>query len=115
MSKSIKTNVKKIVKNSVAIPAEAAATTLEVAADATSLATDAVRGTVPFAKQVSNTVGGFVYGLFNSNIEPVVAEKMYKNLNLDQIMTAIEQGAVKAGQDFAKSWDEDDKPVTADK
>ena len=62
MTKSIMTNVKTVTRNSVSIPVEAAATTLEVASDVSDLALSTVRGAIPTTKRLGNIVGMFAKG-----------------------------------------------------
>jgi hypothetical protein len=76
MSKSIKTNVKTITRNSVSIPAEAAATTFEVASDISDLALNTVRGAIPTTKHLGNILGMFVTGMFYSDLDEQEAKKL---------------------------------------
>jgi hypothetical protein len=116
MSKSIKTNVKNITRNSVSIPAEAAATNLEVASDISDLALSTVRGAIPTTKRLGSIVGMFVTGMFNSELDEQEAKKLYKETTLERVFTKIEEASLKAGQDLVRVWGEDDEPKnTADK
>lgn len=108
MSKSIKSNVKTVTRNSVSIPVEAAATTLEVASDVSNLALGTIRGAVPTTKRLGNIVGMFVTGMFNSEMEEQEAKRLYEVTTLETVFTKIEEASLKAGQDLVKVWDEDE-------
>jgi hypothetical protein len=116
MSKSIKTNVKTVSRNSLSIPVEAAATTLELASDISDLALNTVRGAIPTTKRLGNIFGMFVTGMFNSELDEQQAKKLYKETTLETVFTKIEEASLKAGQNLVKVLDEDDEPKnTADK
>ena len=108
MTNTIKSNIKTIARNSVHVPVEVAATTLEVAADLTTLSMRAVSGAVPTAKQLGTIVGMFTTGLFTSDMTEEAATKLYKETTLADVMLKIEAAALKAGQDAARLLDEDD-------
>ena len=107
MTKSIMTNVKTVTRNSVSIPVEAAATTLEVASDVSNLALGTVRGAIPTTKRLGSIVGMFVAGMFNSEMEEQEAKKLYKETTLETVFTKIEEASLKAGQDLVKAWDDE--------
>ena len=109
---TIKQNVKTITRNSVSIPVEAAATTLEVASDVSDLALSTVRSAVPTTKRLGSIVGLFVTGMFNSEMEEQEAKKLYKETTLETVFTKIEEASLKAGQDLVKAWDEDEETIT---
>jgi hypothetical protein len=116
MSKSIKSNVKTVSRNSVSIPMEAAATTLELASDISDLALNTVRGAVPTTKRLGNIFGMFVTGMFNSELDEQEAKKLYDETTLGSVFTKIEKASLKAGQDLVSGWDEvDDTNTTSDK
>jgi hypothetical protein len=116
MTKSIRTNVKTITRNSVSIPTEAAATALELAGDVSDLALSTVRGAIPTTKRFGSILGMFVTGMFNSELDEQEAKKLYKETTLETVFTKIEEASLKAGQNLVKVWDEDDEPKnTADK
>lgn len=112
MSNSIKSNVKTITRNSVSIPVEAAATSLEVASDVSNLALSTVRGAIPTTKRLGNIVGMFVTGMFNSDLDEQEVKKLYEETTLETVFTKIEQASLKAGQDLVKAWDEDEESIT---
>jgi len=107
MTNSIKSNVKTITHNSVSIPVEAAATTLELASDVSDLALSTVRGAVPTTKRLGNIVGMFVTGMFNSDLDEQEAKKLYQETTLETVFARIEAASLKAGQDLMSGWDED--------
>jgi nucleotide-binding universal stress UspA family protein len=111
---TIKSNIKTIGRNSVHVPLEVAATTLEVAADATDLSMRAVKGLVPTARQLGTMVGMFTTGLFTSDMTEEAAVKLYNETSIADVMAKIEAASLKAGQDCAKLFDEDDDTVDTD-
>jgi hypothetical protein len=112
MTTSIKTNVKTITRNSVSIPMEAAATTLEVASDISDLALSTVRGAIPTTKRLGSILGLFVTGMFNSELDENEAKKLYDETTLGSVFTKIEQASLKAGQDLVSGWNEVDESKT---
>jgi hypothetical protein len=112
MSKSIKSNVKTVSRNSVSIPMEAAATTLELASDISDLALNTVRGAVPTTKRLGNIFGMFFTGMLNSDLDEQEAKKLYDETTLGSVFTKIEKASLKAGQDLLKGWDEVDESKT---
>ena len=105
MTTSIKTNVKTITRNSVSIPTEAAATTLEVASDISDLALSTVRGAIPTTKRLGNIVGMFVTGMFNSDLDEQEAKKLYQQTTMETVFSRIEQASLKAGQNLVSGWE----------
>jgi len=114
MSKSIKSNVKTITRNSVSIPTEAVATTLELASDVSDIALDTVRGAIPTTKRLGSILGMFVTEMFNSELDEQQAKKLYKETTLETVFTKIEEASLKAGQNLVKVWDEDDELKNTD-
>ena len=104
---SIAKDSKTIVRNTVALPLTAAATTLEVASDVSNLALGTVRGAIPTTKRLGSIVGMFVAGMFNSEMEEQEAKKLYKETSLETIFAKIEEASLKAGQDLVKAWDDE--------
>jgi hypothetical protein len=104
---SIKQDSKTIVRNTVALPLTAAATTLEVASDVSNLALGTVRGAIPTTKRLGSIVGMFVTGMFNSELDEQEAKKLYKETTLETVFTKIEEASLKAGQDLVKAWDDE--------
>jgi len=104
---SIAKDSKTIVRNTVALPLTAAATTLAVASDVSDLALGAVRGAIPTTKRLGSIVGMFVTGMFNSEMEEQEAKKLYKETTLETVFTKIEEASLKAGQDLVKAWDDE--------
>ncbi len=116
MTTSIKTNVKTITRNSVSIPVEAAATTLEVASDVSDLALSTVRGAIPTTKRLGNIVGMFLAGMFNSELDEQEAKKLYQETTLETVFARIEEASLKAGQEMVNMWDEaEETKTTSDK
>jgi len=107
MTKSIVTNVKTVTRNSVSIPVEAAATTLEIASDVSDLALSTVRGAIPTTRRLGSIVGMFVAGMFNPEMEEQEAKKLYQETSLETVFTKIEEASLRAGQDLVKAWDEE--------
>ena len=113
---SIAKDSKTIVRNSVALPLTAAATTLEVASDVSDLALSTVRGAIPTTKRLGSIVGMFVTGMFNADMEEQEVRKLYQETTLETVFAKIEEASLKAGQDLVKAWDEDeDTKATTDK
>lgn len=106
---NVKHNVKTIVRNTAEIPTDVAATALEVAANTTTLATDIVRNAVPASKRIGNIFGKFVYGMVNSDMDAETAERKYDVTSLTDMIKSIETSSLKAGQDFIKSWEDDEE------
>ena len=106
MSKSIKSNVKTVSRDSLSIPVEAAATTLELASDISDLALNTVRGAVPTTKRLGNIFGMFFTGMLNSDLDEQEAKKLYDETTLGSVFTKIEKASLKAGQDLLKGWNE---------
>jgi hypothetical protein len=104
MSKSIKTNVKTITRNSVSIPTEAVATTLELASDVSDIALSTVRGAIPTTKRFGSIL--FVTGMFNSELDEQEAKKLYQETTLESVFARIEKASLKAGQEMVNMWDE---------
>ena len=104
---TIKQNVKTITRNTVSIPVEAAATTLEVASDVSDLALGTVRGAIPTTKRLGSIVGMFVAGMFNSELDEQEAKKLYNETSLETVFAKIEEASLKAGQDLVKAWDDE--------
>lgn len=111
MTNSIKTNVKTITRNSVSIPVEAAATTLELASDVSDLALSTVRGALPTTKRLGNIVGLFVTGMLKSEMDEDEAKRIYDEITLDDIFAKIENASLRAGQDLMRGWDENEGSV----
>ncbi|MCG7869712.1 MAG: hypothetical protein JAY74_25495 [Candidatus Thiodiazotropha taylori] len=107
--RNVKHNVKTIVRNTAAIPTEVGATALEVAADTTSLVTGVVRNAVPATKRVGNILGKFVYGMFNTDMKPEVAERKYDETSLADLVKSMEAASVRAGQDLVKAWENEEE------
>jgi len=104
MNNSIKTNLKSITKNTVSIPVEAAALSIELAADAANLSMATLRGTVPATKQVGTIFGKFITGMLNSDKSIEEVETIFKETTLSTVMNNVEKAAIKAGQDMASEW-----------
>jgi hypothetical protein len=106
MSKSIKSNVKTVTRNSVSIPMEAAATTLELASDISDLALNTVRGAIPTTKRLGSIAGMFLTGMFNSELDEQEAKKLYDETTLETVFARIEKASLKAGQEMVNMWNE---------
>jgi hypothetical protein len=116
MTKSIRTNVKTITRNSVSIPTEAVATTLELASDVSDIALSTVRGAIPTTKRFGSILGMFVTGMFNSELDEQEAKKLYQETTLESVFARIEKASLKAGQEMANMWNEaEDTKTTSEK
>jgi hypothetical protein len=104
---SIAKDSKTIVRNTVALPLTAAATTLEVASDVSDLALSTVRGAIPTTKRLGSIVGMFVTGMFNSELDEREAKKLYNETSLETVFAKIEEASLKAGQDLVRAWDDE--------
>ena len=104
---SIAKDSKTIVRNTVALPLTAAATTLEVASDVSNLALGTVRGAIPTTKRLGSIVGMFVTGMFNSDLDEQEAKKIYNETTLETVFAKIEEASLKAGQDLVNAWDDE--------
>ena len=104
---SIAKDTKTIVRNTVALPLTAAATTLEVASDVSNLALGTVRGAIPTTKRLGSIVGMFVAGMFNAELDEQEAKKLYNETSLETVFAKIEEASLKAGQDLVKAWDDE--------
>ena len=104
---SIAKDSKTIVRNTVALPLTAAATTLEVASDVSDLALGTVRGAIPTTKRLGSIVGMFVTGMFNSDLDEQEAKKIYNETTFETVLTKIEVASLKAGQNLVKAWDDE--------
>ena len=114
-NQSVKQNLKSLTRNSVSIPVETVATTLEVASDVSDLALSTVKGAIPTTKRLGNIVGMFVTGIINSDMGEQDAKKLYENTTLETVFAKIEEASLKAGQDLVNAWDEDDEKATTAK
>ena len=104
---SIAKDSKTIVRNTVALPLTAAATTLEVASDVSNLALGTVRGAIPTTKRLGSIVGMFVTGMFNSEMDEQEVRKLYKETTLETVFAKIEAASLRTGQNLVKAWDDE--------
>ncbi len=109
---SIKQDSKTIVRNSVAIPLTATATGLEVAAKVSDTGLSILRGSPKFLGDIADIFGTFVSGAINHDTTPEQAERIYRELTLEQMMQSLKSGAAEAGQDLVKAWDEKEDSIT---
>ena len=109
---SIVKDSKTIVRNTVALPLTAAATTLEVASDISDLALGTVRGAIPTTKRLGSIVGMFVTGMFNSEMAERDAKKLFSEASIDTVLTRIEAASLRAGQDLVNAFNENEESIT---
>ena len=112
MTNSIKKSTKTIVKTSVALPLEVGATALEVAAEASQLVLNAVRGLMPAAKAIGRSTVMLGYGLVYSDESKEQVQKRVGRASLLSMLESLEAGAIKTGQSLAKGWDDDEETIT---
>lgn len=105
---TMKQNLKSITKTSVNLPVDAAAAIAEVGADLGKISTSVIRGTLPTSKGFINAFGMFIYGMANSEATLDEAKIGYENMSLELLVDAIQAGALEAGQNTTKSWNEED-------
>ena len=107
MSKSIGSNIRTIIRESINIPTTLLAVTAEVTADVASVTSDAIRGTVPTVKDLGTATGHFAVGVANSELsEEELAEKT-AGMSFAQLRAGMATKAGKAGQTTAKFFSEE--------
>ena len=115
MSKSINTNLKTIVKQSVNLPLGLTAASVELVADVATLGSSFITGVVPTAKDVGKATGTFVLGVLNSELTDEQLNDKASMLSFASIRASIVAGAGKAGQGLVTVWNEDKAPANTDK
>ncbi len=103
MSNSIGSNIKTIIRQSIAIPLELTSVVVEVAADATNVLSSTIRGTVPTTKQLGAITGHFVVGAANSDLTEEQLNVLTKDMSFGKIMDDIAAGSGSAGQSSTKA------------
>jgi hypothetical protein len=107
MSKSISTNLKTITKQSVNLPLELTAASVELLADVATLGSSCIKEVIPTAKDVGKATGTFVLGVFNSELSEDELKAKASTLTWASIRASVVAGAGKAGQGLVKAWDDE--------
>jgi hypothetical protein len=107
MSKSITTNLKTIVKQSVNLPLELTEASVGLLADVATLGSTFITEVVPTAKDVGKATGTFVLGVFNSALSEEELKAKASTLTWASIRASVVAGAAKAGQGLVKAWDDE--------
>ncbi len=105
---TIKHNVKTITRNSIAVPVETVATTVQVASDLSDMVHTTIREAIPTTKRIGNIAGMFLAGMCNADVDEQEAGKRYKETTFESVMTSLERASLKAGQDLMKAFDDID-------
>ena len=115
MSKSISTNLKTIVKQSVNLPLELTEASVGLLADVATLGSTCIKEVIPTAKDVGKATGTFVLGVFNSDLTEDQLSAKASTLTFASIRATVVAGAGKAGQGLVKAWDDDETTPNSDK
>jgi hypothetical protein len=107
MTKSISTNLKTIVKQSVNLPLELTEASVGLLADVATLGSTFITEVVPTAKDVGKATGTFVLGVFNSELSEDELKAKASTLTWASIRASVVAGAGKAGQGLVKAWDDE--------
>jgi hypothetical protein len=110
MSKSIGTNVRTIIKQSVNLPLELTEASVGLLADVATLGSTLITEVVPTAKDVGKATGTFVLGIFNSELTDEELRAKASTLTFSSIRASIVAGAGQAGQGLVKAWDDETTP-----
>jgi len=110
MTKSISTNLKTIVKQSVNLPLELTEASVGLLADVATLGSTLITEVVPTAKDVGKATGTFVLGIFNSELTDEELRAKASTLTFSSIRASIVAGAGQAGQGLVKAWDDETTP-----
>ena len=103
MTKSIGTNLKTITKQSVNLPLELTAASVELLAEVATLGS----AFITTAKDVGKATGTFVLGVFNSELTDEQLKAKASTLTFASIRASIVAVAGKAGQGLVKAWDDE--------
>jgi hypothetical protein len=115
MSKSISTNLKTITKQSVNLPLELTAASVELLADVATLGSSCIKEVIPTAKDLGKATGTFVLGVFNSELSEEELKAKASTLSFASIRASVVAGAGKAGQSLVTAWNEDETTSDSDK
>jgi hypothetical protein len=115
MSKSISTNLKTITKQSVNLPLELTAASVELLADVATLGSSCIKEVIPTAKDLGKATGTFVLGVFNSELSEEELKAKASTLTWASIRASVVAGAGKAGQGLVTVWNEDEATSDSDK
>jgi len=115
MTKSISTNLKTIVKQSVNLPLELTEASVGLLADVATLGSTLITEVVPTAKDVGKATGTFVLGIFNSELTDEELHAKASTLTFASIRATVVAGAGKAGQGLVKAWEDDEATSNSDK
>jgi hypothetical protein len=107
MSKSITTNLKTITKQSVNLPLELTAASVELLADVATLGSSCIKEVIPTAKDVGKATGTFMLGVFNSALSEEELKAKASTLTWASIRASVVAGAGKAGQGLVTVWDDE--------
>ena len=114
MSKSISTNLKTIVKQSVNLPLELTEASVGLLADVATLGSTCIKEVIPTAKDVGMATGTFVLGVFNSELTDEQLKAKASTLTFASIRASVVAGAGKAGQGLVKAWDDESTTTKAE-
>ncbi len=103
MSTSIGSNIKTIARQSINIPLQLTAVTVEVVSDAADLTSGAIGGIMPTTKSLLKSTGHFVIGAVNSELSEAELLKKTEAMTVNQILSDMETGSGKAGQSTTKA------------
>jgi len=115
MSKSIGTNVRTIIKQSVNLPLELTEASVGLLADVATLGSTFITEVVPTAKDVGRATGTFVLGIFNSELTDEELHAKASTLTFASIRASVVARAGQAGQGLVKAWDVDETTSNSDK
>ena len=110
MSKSIGTNVRTIIKQSVNLPLEITGASVELLADVATLGSTCIKEVMPTATDVCKATGTFVLGVFNSELTDEELHAKASTLTFASIRASVVSGAGRAGQGLVKAWDDETIP-----
>mgnify|MGYP000557052447 CR=1 FL=1 len=103
MTKSIGSNIKVVIKESINIPTTLLAVGAEVAADLTTVTAAAIRGVVPTTKQAGKISGHFLLGAVKYDTPEAELMQELSTMSLATVLASAEQGSVRAGQSVGRA------------
>ena len=103
MSKSIGSNLKTVVRESINIPLTLLTVSIEVASDAAELTSNTIGGVLPTTKSLLKATGHFAVGAVNSELSEKELNEKLATITLSEVLRNIESGSGKAGQSTAKA------------
>jgi hypothetical protein len=98
MSKSIGSNIKTIIKQSINIPLELITVSVEVVSDAANLASSAISNTVPTVNAVAEATTRFAVGAANPELGNKELDAKTADLSFEGVLQGIVDKSGKAGQ-----------------